>query len=66
MESDCVSVGDFASLDGHFAIIVESLWVYESHLSKNTHIFPTYFNDFIKLLGELWMTLGYFGVRFCV
>ena len=34
-----VSVGDLASLDGHFAIIVESLWVYESHRSKNTH-FP--------------------------
>ena len=23
-----VSVGDFGSLDGHFAMIVESLWVY--------------------------------------
>ena len=30
-----VSVGDFASLDGHFAIIVESLWLYESPFSKN-------------------------------
>ena len=33
-----VSVGDFGSLDGHFAIIVESLWVYEGPLSK-THTF---------------------------
>ena len=34
-----VSVGDFGSLDGHFAIIVESLWVYEGPFSKTTH-FP--------------------------
>ena len=34
-----VSVGDFASLDGHVAIIVESLLVYESPIQKNTH-FP--------------------------
>ena len=34
-----VSVGDFASLDGHFAIIVESLWVYEGPFLKNTR-FP--------------------------
>ena len=26
--SICVSVGEFISLDGHFAMIVESLWVY--------------------------------------
>ena len=32
-----VSVGDFGSLDGHFAIIVDSPWVYEGPLSKNTH-----------------------------
>ena len=31
-----VSVGDFGSLDGHFAMIVESLW---SVFKKNTH-FP--------------------------
>ena len=42
-----VSVGDFGSLDGRFAMIVESLWVYEGRFSKNTHIFPTDFNDFI-------------------
>ena len=34
-----VSVGDFGSFDGHFTIIVESLWVYESPFSKNTY-FP--------------------------
>ena len=37
-----VSVGDFGSLDGHFAIIVDSHWVYEGHLSKNNH-FPNRF-----------------------
>ena len=29
-----LSVGDFASLDGHFAIIMESLWVYERPIQK--------------------------------
>ena len=29
--------GDFGSLDGHFAIIVDTLWVYEGPLSKNSH-----------------------------
>ena len=29
-----VSVDDFGSLDGHFAIIVDSPWVYEGPLSK--------------------------------
>ena len=48
MGSVLVSVGDFGSLDGRFAMIVESLWVYEGPFSKNI-IFPTYFNDFIKL-----------------
>ena len=37
-----VSVDDFGSLDGHFAMIVESLWVYEGPFSKNTH-FPHIF-----------------------
>ena len=41
-----VSVGDFGSLDGHLAMIVESLWVYEGSFSKNIH-FPIDFNDFI-------------------
>ena len=63
MGSVWVSVGDFGSLDGHFAIIVESLWVYESHLSK-TLIFPTYFHDFIKLFGGLWVDLGLLWDRF--
>ena len=43
-----VSVGDFGSLDGRFAMIVESLWVYAGPFSKNIH-FPPDFNDFIKL-----------------
>ena len=29
-----VSVGDFGSLDAHFAMIVESVWVYERPFSK--------------------------------
>ena len=33
-----VSVDDFGSLDGHFAIIVDSPWVYEGPLTK-THTF---------------------------
>ena len=37
-----VSVGDFGSLDGHFTIMVESLWVYESPFLKNIH-FPNRF-----------------------
>ena len=32
-----VSVGDLASLDGHFAIIVESLWVCKGPFPKNIH-----------------------------
>ena len=43
-----ISVGDFGSVDGYFAMIVESLWVYEGPFSKNTH-FPIDFNDFVKL-----------------
>ena len=42
-----VSVGDFGSLDGRFAMIVESLWVYEGPFSKKTLIIPTDLNDFI-------------------
>jgi len=43
-----VSVGDFGSLDGHFAMIVEPLGILKMHFQK-TFIFPTDFNDFIKL-----------------
>ena len=32
-----VSEGDFGSLDGRFAMIVKSLWVYEGPFSKMTH-----------------------------
>ena len=31
-------MGDFRSLDGRFAVIVELLWVCEGPFSKNTHI----------------------------
>ena len=58
MGSVWVSVGDFGSLDGHFTIIVESLWVYKGPFSKNTYFTPTDFNDFIKLLGESLVDLG--------
>ena len=37
-----ISVGDFGSVDGYFAMIVESLWVYEGPFSKNIH-FPNRF-----------------------
>ena len=54
--------GDFSSLWDHYVMIVESLWVKEVRFQK-TLIFPTDFNDFIKLRGELWSTLGpNFGV----
>ena len=45
-----VSVGDFVSLDGHFAIIVESLWLYEGPFSKNIH-FPYRFQCLYKAHG---------------
>ena len=37
-----VSMGDFVSLDGYVAMVVESLWVYEGLVSKNNH-FPNRF-----------------------
>ena len=41
-----------------------SLWVYESYFGvilarfHEILIFPTYFNDFIKVWGEFWVDLG--------
>ena len=55
--SVCVSVGDFAALDGHFAIIVESLWVYKVPFSNNIY-FPTYFNS----LTNSWVDCILLGV----
>ena len=52
-----VSVRDFGSLDGQFTVIVEAPWVYKGRFQK-TLIFPTDFNDFIKLLGENSIDLG--------
>ena len=40
--------GDFRSLWHHYGTIVESFWVKEVRFQK-TLIFPTDFNDFIKL-----------------
>ena len=37
-----VSMGDFVSLDGYFAMIVEPLWVYEGLVSKDKY-FPNGF-----------------------
>ena len=48
MGSVWVSVRDFGSLDGHFTVIVEAPWVYKGRFQK-TLIFPTDFNDFIKI-----------------
>ena len=48
MGSVSISVGDFGSVDGYFAMIVESLWVYEGPFSENIH-FPYRFNDFTKV-----------------
>ena len=52
-----VTLGDFASHDGHFAIIVESLWVYKGPFSKNIH-FPNRFKWFDATLMSTW---GHFG-----
>ena len=40
--SASISVGDFGSVDGYFAMIAESLWLYEGPFSKNIH-FPNRF-----------------------
>ena len=55
-----VSVGDFWSfwsLEDHFEIIVESLWVYEGPLSKNIH-FPDIFQSFYKTTGWILVDSG--------
>ena len=52
MGSVWVSVCDFGSLDGYFAMIVEPLRVYESPFSTKI------FHDFINLRGRCWVDLG--------
>ena len=52
-----MSVGDFASLDGRVAVIVESVWVYEGTFSKAL-IFHTDFNDFYKTTGWIFSRFG--------
>ena len=43
---------------------MEVFWVYESYFGvilarfNEIHIFPIYFNDFIKVWGEFWIDLG--------
>ena len=52
----------------HLMATFQSLWIhleYMKVLSQKTPIFPTYFNDFIKLFGGLWVDLGLIWDRFC-
>ena len=54
-------MGDFGSLDGHFAMIVESLWVYEVPFSKNIHFPPQILTILYSTRGNcglLWVTFG--------
>ena len=57
-------MGDFGPLDGHFTIVAESFWVYESPVSKNIHV-PGDLNHFIELLVDFWVDLGLLGDHFC-
>ena len=46
--------GDVGSVWHHFAITVESLWVYKGPLSKNTHV-PQKCQWFYKMPGnDMW------------
>ena len=52
---------------GHLMVTLQSLWIhlgYMKVLSQKTPIFPTYFNDFIKLFGGLWVDLRLLWGRF--
>ena len=50
---------------GHLMVTSQSLWrVYKGRFQK-TLIFPTDFNDFIKLLGENSIDLGLLWELFC-
>ena len=52
---------------GHLMVTLQSLWIhlwYMKVLFQKTFIFPTYFNDFIKLFGGLWVDLGLLWDRF--
>ena len=60
MGSVWVSVGDFGSLGGHSAMIVESLWVYQGPFSKNTFslkILMILYSSGANC-GSLWVTFG--------
>ena len=67
--------GCFGGLEG--LVLVQSIYTprgqrprrhfgYMKVRFQKTFVFPTNLNDFIKLLGELWITLGHFGVTFGV
>ena len=53
----------------HLMVTLQSLWSHLGYIKgpfpKNAH-FPTDFNDFVKLMNELCITLGHFGVTFGV
>ena len=52
---------------GHLMVTLQSLWIhlgYMKVLSQKTLIFPTYFNDFIKLFGGLWVDFRSLWGRF--
>ena len=56
-------MGDFGSVDGYFAMIVDHFEYIKVRFQK-TFIFPTDLSDSIKLSRELWTTLGHFRVAF--
>ena len=52
---------------GHLMVTLQSLWIhlgYMKVLFQKTFISPTYFNDFIKMFGGLWVDLGLLWDRF--
>ena len=52
---------------GNLMVTLQSLWIhfgYMKVLFQKTLIFPTDFNDFIKLFGGLWVDLGLLWDRF--
>ena len=53
----------------HLMVTLQSLWNHFGHIKarvQKTFNFPTYFNDFIKFMGGLCITLSHFGVTLCV
>ena len=52
-----VSVGDFGSLDGHFAMIVESLWSAFKKHAFSLQILMILYSSGVNC-GSLWVTFG--------